>query len=269
MLEKNNYERDRLLQKDIGDSRRDRQASNSIIMTWHITFTHLRQTRDSAARLLALMCLFDREAIPEDLLQGRYTEEKNSEIDFEDDIAALRGFDLIGIGVDNNLFDMHRLVQLSTQKWLEMRGELVEWQERYIDMMGAVFPNGEYANWATCQKLFAHVVVLQPRGVSSLHHRRLWAKVLYNGSWYAWQRGQYAQAETMVRSSLTIRQETLGPEDVEILNSTGMLSLVLRYQGKYTEAEEMNRRALAGYEKVLRVDYPDTLTSVSNLALVL
>ena len=73
----------------------------------------------------------------------------------------------------------------------------------------------------------------------------------------------------MVRSSLTIRQETLGPEDVEILNSTGMLSLVLRYQGKYTEAEEMNRRALAGYEKVLRVDYPDTLTSVSNLALVL
>ena len=56
---------------------------------------------------------------------------------------------------------------------------------------------------------------------------------------------------------------------MEILNSIGMLSLVLRYQGKYTEAEEMNRRALAGYEKVLRVDYPDTLTSVSNLALVL
>ncbi|KIW14329.1 hypothetical protein PV08_07111 [Exophiala spinifera] len=269
ILTKSDSERNRLLQKDIRDSRRDRQASNSIIMTWHITFTHLRQTRDSAARLLALMCLFDREAIPVDLLQGCYTEEKPSEIDFEGDIAALREYDLIGIGADKNLFDMHRLVQLSTQKWLEMRGELVEWQERYIDMMGRVFPRGEYENWATCQALFPHVVVLQRHDVSSVPHRRVWAKVLYHGSWYAWQRGQYVQAETMVRSSLTIRQETLEPEDMEVLDSTEMLALVLRDRGKYTEAEEMNRRALAGNEKMLGSDHPYTLTSVNILASVL
>jgi hypothetical protein len=70
ILVKNNSERAALLQKDVRDPRRDRQASNSIIMTWHVTFTHLRQTRDSAARLLALMSLFDREAIPDHLLQG-------------------------------------------------------------------------------------------------------------------------------------------------------------------------------------------------------
>jgi tetratricopeptide (TPR) repeat protein len=44
---------------------------------------------------------------------------------------------------------------------------------------------------------------------------------------------------------------------------------VLQYRGKYEEAEEMNRRALAGSEKVLRVDHPDTLTSVYNLAYLL
>jgi hypothetical protein len=65
ILVKNDSERAALLQKDVRDPRRDRQASNSIIMTWHVTFTHLRQTRDSAARLLALMSLFDREAIPD------------------------------------------------------------------------------------------------------------------------------------------------------------------------------------------------------------
>jgi hypothetical protein len=44
---------------------------------------------------------------------------------------------------------------------------------------------------------------------------------------------------------------------------------VLQDQGKYEVTEEMNRRALAGREKVLGVEHPDTLTSVSNLALVL
>jgi hypothetical protein len=269
ILEKNDSERVALLQKDIRDSRRDRQASNSIMMTWHVTFTHLRQTRDSAARLLALMSLFDREAIPEYLLRGRYLEGQDGEIDFEDDIAALRGYDLIAIGVSDNLFDMHRLVQLSTQKWLEMREELVGWQERYIDTMGAVFPTGDYANWVTCQALVPHVVVLKLHGVLSVQHRQVWAKVLYNGSWYAWRRGQYIQAENMVRSSLAVRQEILGHEDAETLGSTDMVAVALGYQGKYSEAEGMNRQALAGCEKVLGSDHPSTLTSVSNLALVL
>jgi hypothetical protein len=97
ILVKNDSERAALLQKDVRDPRRDRQASNSIIMTWHVTFTHLRQTRDSAARLLALMSLFDREAIPDHLLQGRYAEAADGPTDFEDDIVTLRAYSLISM----------------------------------------------------------------------------------------------------------------------------------------------------------------------------
>ena len=39
ILERNDSKRVALLQKDVGDSRGDRQASNSIIKTWHVTFT--------------------------------------------------------------------------------------------------------------------------------------------------------------------------------------------------------------------------------------
>ncbi|KAH8724011.1 hypothetical protein GQ44DRAFT_596102, partial [Phaeosphaeriaceae sp. PMI808] len=38
---------------------------------------------------------------------------------------------------------------------------------------------------------------------------------------------------------------------------------------KYEDAEKLNQRALEGKEKELGVHHPDTLTSVSNLALVL
>ena len=44
---------------------------------------------------------------------------------------------------------------------------------------------------------------------------------------------------------------------------------MLERQGKYDKAEAMHRRALEGREKALRFKHPNTLTSVSNLRLVL
>jgi hypothetical protein len=113
-LERNNSEHAALRQKDVRDPRRDRQASNSIMMTWHVTLTHLRQTRDTAARLLALMSLFVREAIPDHLLRERYVEVADGKTYFGDDIVALRAYRLIGMGLTNDLFNMHGMVQLST-----------------------------------------------------------------------------------------------------------------------------------------------------------
>ena len=51
--------------------RRDREAKNSIIITWQISFHHIRQIRPSAADLLSLMSFFDRQGIPEALLQSQ------------------------------------------------------------------------------------------------------------------------------------------------------------------------------------------------------
>jgi hypothetical protein len=53
------------------DLRRDRDAQNCILMTWHITFEHIRQQESSAADLLSLMSFFDFNAIPEALLYTR------------------------------------------------------------------------------------------------------------------------------------------------------------------------------------------------------
>jgi hypothetical protein len=115
-LRRSDDDRAQLLQMDIRDPRRDGLASSSIMATWYISFEHIRRTRDSAARLLALMSLFDREAIPDHLLRGQYIEDQGGITDLEEDIATLRAYYLIGPGVSDNLFDMHRLVQFSTKK---------------------------------------------------------------------------------------------------------------------------------------------------------
>jgi hypothetical protein len=51
--------------------RRDREAKNSIIVTWQISFDHIRKIRPPAADLLSLMSFFDRQGIPDALLQNR------------------------------------------------------------------------------------------------------------------------------------------------------------------------------------------------------
>jgi hypothetical protein len=58
------------LNRDEGDVRRDRAVTNSIILTWEISFEHIRKIRHSAAGLLSLMSFFDCQAIPETLLKS-------------------------------------------------------------------------------------------------------------------------------------------------------------------------------------------------------
>jgi len=155
-------ERAKLLEKDIGDTRRDGTASNSIMATWQISFEHICRERPSAARLLSLMSLFDRQGIPDYLLQGY--EESNTkddnDKDFGEDISTLTGYSLISSNTEGNMFEMHQLVQFSTRKWLELRGELEKWKESYVAIIDKAFPAVGYENWTRCQVLFPHVKLL-------------------------------------------------------------------------------------------------------------
>lgn len=74
-----------------------------------------------AARLLSLMSVLDRQGIPDSLLLAQYKGGDDGEDDFEDDIHTLISFCLLGMSADGCEFDMHRLVQLSTKRWLELR----------------------------------------------------------------------------------------------------------------------------------------------------
>ena len=267
-LRRGDRDRAKLLDMDIGDFRRDGTASNSIISTWQISFEHIHKTKPSAARLLSLMSLFDPQGIPESLLDGRYQENDDASSVFEDDLMVLIGFSLV-TDVGASQFGMHRLVQFSTKRWLELTKELEEWKEKYVRLMNDSYPVGEHENWAVCQALFPHtqaVVWCRPTDAKALE---TWASVLFKASWYAREMGSYGVAKEMVQGALEAREATLAAEHPSTLASVNNLGLVLDKQGKYKEAEAMHQRALQGYEKVLGLEHPDTLTSVDNLGSVL
>jgi tetratricopeptide (TPR) repeat protein len=258
----------RLLEKDMGDTRRDGKASNSIIMTWQVSFEYIRIHIPTAARLLSLMSFFDRQGIPETLLHDRY-QKKDEQSDFDDDIHALLNFSLVRISGERDEFEMHRLVQFTTRKWLELHSALEEWKEIYLETVNEALPEGSYENWKICQKLFPHAEMALEYQPSTNGYSDQWGSILYKVAWYASRKGEYRRAEEMDRRLLEVRERVLGKEHRCTIKSVEALGNDVRDLGKYTEAEELHVRALKWKEKNLGLEHTSTVSCLNGLGVVL
>jgi tetratricopeptide (TPR) repeat protein len=250
---------------DFKDLRRDESIRHPVITTWQISFDQIRHTSSMATDLLALMSMFDRQGIPEDLIN-----QNMNQLDFEDAVTPLISFSLIRAEIRGQSFEMHRLVQLSIRQWLKLHGQLDRWVKESRNVMEKAFPSGDYENWATCQMLFPHFKeMIKFTLITDDADQVNEAAVAKRCGWYLFLTGSYDEAEGMYRRALIAREKVLGAEHPDTLASVNNLGSVLASQGKYKEAEGIHQRALEGYKKVLGAEHPDTLASVDNLGSVL
>jgi len=250
----------------VTEFRRDYEAKNSIILTWQISFDHIRQKIPSAANLLSLMSFFDCQGIPGDLLRNRSESGDGQQTEYKEDSVKLRNYSFISINTDGKTFEMHSLVQLATRKWLEDHGQLEKWKQQFISNLCAELPTGEYENWAKCQELFPHArsaARQQPQAQESL---RDWASVLYKAAWYAWTMGNGLDAENMSFETMKVWKKILGEEHEDSLNSMAMLGLAHNLRGRWDAAEGLFVQVMETRKAKLGADHPDTLTSMANLA---
>ncbi|KAF1348286.1 TPR-like protein [Lizonia empirigonia] len=295
-LSRSDRKKTSLLDYDGGSLRRDVEAKNAILLTWQISFGHIRHARSSAADLLSLMSFFDRQGIPEELVRSQEwsesedessdvinADEKDSDSDsdsdsdnseseasiddsFEEDIAMLRDYSLIALTTDRTTFDIHRLVQLATRKWIKENGHLETWKERYITNLNAAFPAGNFENWAQCEPLYPHAkaaLLQQPKSKKSLVK---WDYLLYHAAQYAFKKGNLSDAEEFSVRSIEICEQLFGEENQSTLITKGLFRLVLKYTGRSKEAEELELQVVEIRKRVLGEEHPGTLTSMNNLA---
>ncbi|KXJ84832.1 hypothetical protein Micbo1qcDRAFT_226208 [Microdochium bolleyi] len=283
-----------LLNQDLGDLRRDGTAANSVVVTWQITFEQIQKERQSAADLLSLMSFFNPQGIPEWILRSYYQRrhrigkhydddeenDKDGEDDhdddddddddgLDDDLEMLQDYSLVTVTVQQDIYEMHALVQFCAQAWLSSVGDIARWKQIFLHIMSEDYPPGSYENWSKCRQLEPHIAQLVETQPTDAKGATEWTRLLTNAGWYGWQMGGYDRAKALLLKAVEVREAVLGAESSDTLTSINNLALVLRQQGKHEEAEAMSQRALDGYEKALGKDHPDTLTSVSNLAAVL
>ncbi|PSN58826.1 putative kinesin [Corynespora cassiicola Philippines] len=302
-LKRSERKRTSLLNHNGGQLRRDWEASNSIIVTWQISFEHIQETRPLAADLLSLMSFFDRQGIPEELVRTRApsadvrneqkldedglesdsdddtSQSSEGDDEFEEDMATLRSFYFISVETGGTSFEMHALVQLATRKWLDANGRLEQWKQQFISNLSAAFPTGHYENWKSCRALFPHAKSAagqKPQEAPSLEE---WAMLMYRAAWYAEQIGDMANAEALAVQSMKVRKKVLGPDHEDTLWSIAMvadayslggrmanLASTYRNQGRWDDAEKLFVQVMKTRKTKLGDDHPDTLASMNNLA---
>jgi tetratricopeptide (TPR) repeat protein len=295
------------------DLRRDRGASNSIMLTWQISFNHIREVRRSAADLLSLMSFFDRQAIPEALLHergsGRLEDDvnrdgkphaiSNTSADEHDDqrndkhqnnaearessnrgakapsdaageldkdVIVLRNYHFITLTTEATVFEMHKLVQLATKKWLKAKCQLERWGSQFINNLDDAFPAGNFENWEACHSLFPHATAALHTEVTGREAALRKASLLHHSAEYALSTGAYVDAEKMEERSLQARRDVLGEGHPDTLRSIGNLAVTYSDQGRWEEAEKVQVEVMEKRKEALGEGRPSTLTSMNNLA---
>ncbi|MCJ1462542.1 hypothetical protein MMC07_001144 [Pseudocyphellaria aurata] len=254
-----------ILNHDLIDLRRDFDASSSVIRTWQVSFDQIRKQQPRAAELLSLMTVLDRQSVPMALLCGDYEEE----IEIVTALGTLQAFSLINRNKEGKAFAMHRLVQLSTLKWLEMKNEKLKWQEAALRLLSANFPSGtDFANWKTCALYLPHVmVVVETLKLGADHANEL--GLLVETACYLQSQGQYMVAEQIIKQALQLYQSSYGDEHSYTLRCMKTLGEILTDEGKYKDAEKLLRKVLILSKSAPGESHKSTLCIASSLAIVL
>ena len=134
-----------ILLDHMGDLRRDPTIPSSVLLTWQISFDQINKENRAAAELLSLMSVFDRQSIPQYLVQ----DEGEDDLHFEERLAPLDELSLITLEDSSRSFQMHRLVQTAIRAWLEQHGEIDQWKQNALGLIEESLPDVTYQSWKT------------------------------------------------------------------------------------------------------------------------
>lgn len=260
VLRTNQSEVEDLLSEEIGDRRRYSESGSSILNTLKLSFDQIAKQNPLAADILSFMAFLDRNGIPRSLIK------KNSvrTIDFVSALGTLQAFSLIEAKKGEASFQMHRLVQLSLQRWL--RNSRSKWQDEVLEVLSEKFPLGDFNNWKECEMLspHAHMAINYPDFSDVSKLRR--AKILHNLARFDSEQSRYELAEKRYTEAVAIREKLLGVDSPDTLKSMSNLGEVLFREDKYAQAEPVFRQVIAESEKLFGPKSEEALYNTGLLA---
>ena len=261
---------DGIFHEDMGDPRREPTIPSSVFLTWQISFDQIRKENRLAADLMSIMSVFDRQGIPQYLLQNM----DEDEFDFERRLAPLEFFSLIAVDKSGQSFQMHSLVQMAIISWLERHGEIDRWKENAAVLIEKSLPNSAFEFWKTWESLLPHAEIALKYQFPNPESQVLHARILVNTADYFAERGRYDAAAERCQHALNIQVEVLGEDHTEIVRGLLLLAKLKRMGAgnvvrDIDEAEILNRRALENLERGQEEDRSGRLNAQNSLALTL
>ncbi len=244
----------------------------SVTATMSLSFEKVEQSNRASAELLRFLAYLHPDTIPHDLitlsasqLSPLLQDVATNSLLLDRAIGELLKYSLVRRNPDDATLSIHRLVQAVLKDGMDATTQNL-WEERIVRSISQAFPKVEFANWQTCQLYLPQAQICISYINSGNFTFPEAAQLLQKLGEYLHQRGQYTEAVPLIAQALTIRQQVLGAEHLDIAESLNELAELYRKQGKYAEAEPLYQRALTIREHILGSEHPDVATSLNNLA---
>ena len=253
-----------LLNSNHADLRRDGEVPNAVTTSWQLSFDHVLENYPKAGELLCLMSFFNRQAIPQFLVQRGY-----DDLAFGEVIGPLLNFSLVRADNTGQMFELHRLVQIATRHWIERDGSTQKWIDCAIDRMAEEFPGAEdqRRSWAACEMLISHVEEVLGNEPGSEQFQLKYANLLIDSSLYLIERKEdFLLAEERSKKALAIQRHILAAGDDHLLLTLSFISYAYRMQKKYQEAEVLDAEVLEQRIKGWGEMNESTQIAMNNLA---
>ncbi|KAG9250695.1 uncharacterized protein F5Z01DRAFT_693664 [Emericellopsis atlantica] len=288
--------RKNLLQTSKGDHGRYDGVSNSVLITWQVTFAQLQKESATATNLLALMSQFQPQNIPERMLHGYSRvhqltgqgqgddssapdDAESKAIHREDDLDMLYGHSLVS-PVAAGLYQMHSLVQFCTRAWVATLGEQHRWSSLFLQLAAEHFPLTNPETESDCQQLLPHVENLAAHEVATapdLSNQR--QRVLQNKnpnlpaytSFLAaahHQQDRFKEGGKLMVEEIMLYTGTYGAHHPLTLSTKSSLPMSYLVQGQLEDAKWLAMEVLQDCRAKLGAEHPETLASMGRLALV-
>jgi tetratricopeptide (TPR) repeat protein/transcriptional regulator with XRE-family HTH domain len=248
---------------------------DSVATTWSLAFERVQQSGTPAADLLRLCAFLHPDAIPESMIIAGAAElgpalQGIGEDPFllNDAISELRKYSLVRRNPETKTLNIHRLVQTILKDMLDREAQQT-WAGRAVCMTERAFPNPKRVeSWPLCQLYLQHAQVCCELVEGWDMNFPEAARLLRRTGVYLYERGQYAEAEQLLRRALVLREQNLEGIDPDIAESLTDLGILYYIQSKFDRAEALLVKALSISEQAPDPNHPGVAESLMGQAWV-
>ena len=245
-----------------------------VATTWYLSFQQIEQENLAAADLLRLLAFLGPDAIPEEIITEGFSDLGDSfdavigdALAINTTIELLLRYSLLRRNPETKFLSIHGLVQAVLKDGMEKDQQYL-WAERAISAINRAFPNVELKTWSQCQRCLPHALIAAEYIKEYELAFSEAARLLNQAANYLSTHAQYAQAESLLRQALAIREQIFEPTYPNTASTLSDLGILYLTEGKYQQATPFLEQALDIRKQVLGLEHFDTATSLNNLALL-
>lgn len=183
-------------------------------------------------------------------------------IQYEDDVTLLNAFCLISTCHNGKDFEMHRLVQLATKRWLAASKKQEQFKQLFIKRISAAFPEQDPDDVSQQRHLFTHAQIATSYRPSE-DSMEEWVNLCY-------ELGRFAQDEHHSELAKTLAQKALSgcKKQSPILACKQLYAEAICDLGQVDEAEKIFSDILEACKILVKPNNGLTFTTMLNLSYV-